>query len=473
MPLTLRESMFNITKKYKDVKVDGSKLICIVCEEKINYDLKHGSTRVKDHMESKKHKKNKELKLGKSQKSLIVESFKNAEELNDKETKFGIELVNAFMAANIPLNKLKNPVFKTFMETYMKRSIPSISTIRKCIDPLYDDSIELIRKKVDEHSVYFILDETTDKNYRNLLNILVAPLNGFQQKPMLLLSKYIDNTNNLTVSQEFNNACIKLWPNGVQYEKVLLAVTDQASYMVKAFENLKANLFSNLNHITCLAHSLNRVCDAIREKYSTANLFISSMKKILKKSNNRRQNFKNITKLSLPPIPVKTRWGAWLKSAFYYIDNFKQISEFISQLKDKTKAISDIKSIVKSKKLEEEFIAIHEFRFLPESIKELETRNLKMDEQMAIIESVRSKLNGFALHKLEESLKKNPDLIEFTKPNNFDQRLKRLYAPLEKVEAERSFSKFKQFLTDHRLNFTVENIEKINVIQFNSCIEIQ
>ncbi len=32
------------------------------------------------------------------------------------------------------------------METYMKRSMPSMSTIRKCIDPLYDDSIELIRK---------------------------------------------------------------------------------------------------------------------------------------------------------------------------------------------------------------------------------------------------------------------------------------------------------------------------------------
>jgi hypothetical protein len=64
-----------------------------------------------------------------------------------------------------------------------------------------------------------MLDETTDKNYRNLLNILVASLNGFQQKLMLLLSKYINNTYNLTVSHEFNNACIKLWPNGVQYEK--------------------------------------------------------------------------------------------------------------------------------------------------------------------------------------------------------------------------------------------------------------
>jgi hypothetical protein len=85
--------------------------------------------------------------------------------------------------------------------------------------------------------------------------------------------------------------------------------------MVKAFEILKANLFSNL-YITCLAHSLNRVYDAIREKYSSTNLFISSMKQILKKSNNRRQNFKNITKLSLPPISVKIRRGLGLNLHF-------------------------------------------------------------------------------------------------------------------------------------------------------------
>jgi hypothetical protein len=377
------------------------------------------------------------------------------------------------MAANVPLSALRNPTFKNFLETNMKRVMPSVTTLRRCVDPLYEDSINLIRNKIGDNSVYFIVDETTDKCDRNLLNVLVAPLNGNKQKPMLLLSKYIESANNFTVSQEFTNACAKLWPNGIQYEKVILVVTDQASYMVKAFENLKTNLFHKLNHITCLAHSLNRVCDAIREKYSTANLFISSMKKILKKSNNRRQKFKNITKLNLPPVPVKTRWGTWLKSAFYYIDHFKPIYKFIEQLKDKTKAINDIKSIFKSKKLEDEFIAIHEFRFLPESIEKLETRNLKIEEQMAIIESVKSQLKGFALEKLEESLRKNPDLIKFTNPDNFDQRFNTLYAPLVSVEAERSFSKFKLFLTELRLSFTVENIEKINVIRFNSCIEFE
>jgi hypothetical protein len=63
-------------------------------------------------------------------------------------------------------------------------------------------------------------------------------------------------------------------------------------------------------------------------------------------------------------------------------------------------------------------------------------------------------------------------LIEFTKDNNdFDMNLRKLYAPLVSVEAEWSFSKFKCFLTEYRLNFTLENIEKIKVIQFNSSFE--
>jgi hypothetical protein len=56
---------------------------------------------------------------------------------------------------------------------------------------------------------------------------------------------------------------------------------------------------------------------------------------------------------------------------------------------------------------------------------------------MDVIEMVKSKLKGFALNKLEESLRKNSDLIEFTKDNNdFDMNLRKLYAPLVSVEAE-------------------------------------
>lgn len=37
-----------------------------------------------------------------------------------------------------------------------------------------------------------------------------------------------------------------------------------APNMLKSFKNLK-KLFPNLNHITCLTHAINRVCETIRD----------------------------------------------------------------------------------------------------------------------------------------------------------------------------------------------------------------
>ena len=57
------------------------------------------------------------------------------------------------------------------------------------------------------------------------------------------------------------------------------------------------------------------------------------MKKVLRKSPLRRQNFKQVTKINLPPNPVVTRWGSWLNTSFYYVQNYDSICNFIKQLK--------------------------------------------------------------------------------------------------------------------------------------------
>ena len=79
-------------------------------------------------------------------------------------------------------------------------------------------------------------------------------------------------------------------------------------------------------------------------------------------------------------------------------------------------------------------------------------------------------LNKKALKNLNKSIGKNPDLITFTNQNDFEHQLKTLYTPLVSVDVERSFSKYKQLLTDRRTGFTQENIEKMLVIQFNSFL---
>jgi len=110
--------------------------------------------------------------------------------------------------------------------------------------------ITKIQQKISDNSVYLILDERTDSSSRLVVNILVGALNGFYSRPMLLLTTFVEKTNYLTISKAFVNACSILWENNIQNDKVLLVVTDQASYMLKACEHLKIN-FQNLNHITC------------------------------------------------------------------------------------------------------------------------------------------------------------------------------------------------------------------------------
>lgn len=104
----------------------------------------------------------------------------------------------------------------------------------------------------------------------------------------------LEKTNNSTVMQSFIDACSFLWMGSIQYDKVLLAVSDQASYMLLAMSNLKS-LFSNLNHVTCLAHCLHRVCEIVRDEYDAANEFISAIRKVLLKAPARIQLYKAIT----------------------------------------------------------------------------------------------------------------------------------------------------------------------------------
>jgi len=104
----------------------------------------------------------------------------------------------------------------------------------------------------------------------------------------------LEKTNNATVMRAFNDVCSFIWPHGIQYEKVVEVVTDQASYMLLAFANLKL-MYTNLNHVTCLAHSLHRVCEAVRDEFSMANEFILQIKKLLKKCPKRILLYKEIT----------------------------------------------------------------------------------------------------------------------------------------------------------------------------------
>lgn len=71
------------------------------------------------------------------------------------------------ISADIPLNKLSNETFKSFLNTYTGFEIPDQTTLRKYyVSKLYWDNIELLQKKSAGQKLWVSLDETTDVEKR-------------------------------------------------------------------------------------------------------------------------------------------------------------------------------------------------------------------------------------------------------------------------------------------------------------------
>ena len=176
--------------------------------------------------------------------------------------------------------------------------------------------------------------------------------------------------------QSFNDTCSFLWPDGIKYDRVWLVLTDQASYMLSALSALKM-LYNKLSHVTCIVHALHRVCESVHMKYCKANDFVSLMKKVLLKSPYRVQLYKEITNLPLPPEPVVTRWGTWIKNAVFYAENFNRITEFLQELdSSQSEAVANIKILSVNKDVKIELLAVYKFNFLVQSITMLNTQGL-------------------------------------------------------------------------------------------------
>jgi len=89
-------------------------------------------------------------------------------------------------------------------------------------------------------------------------------------KSYLLTSKVLEKTNNSTIAQFVNNSLKLLWPEGNNDDIVLLT-----PYMTKTAQNLKP-FYSNLVHVTCVAHGIHRIAEKIIDTFRDINDLINN-----------------------------------------------------------------------------------------------------------------------------------------------------------------------------------------------------
>ncbi|XP_033245103.1 uncharacterized protein LOC117187204 [Drosophila miranda] len=279
---------------------------------------------------------------------------------DNSNDEFKMDLCTALIAANIPWNVLSNGTFNNFLKKYTGQQIPDESTLKKnYLDKTYQQSIQKIRESIKDENVWISVDETTDKQGRYVANLIIRTLSEKESSSSFLLScKQLEEVNNATVSRFVNDSIRILWPHGNEL-KVLLLLTDTAAYMIKAGKNLKV-FYPNLIHITCLAHGLNLIAEKVRTSFHVANSFISCVKKIFIKAPLRVRRYKQILNKELPPEPIITRWGTWLKAASFYADNMEGIKEVLETLNpEDAESIKLARELIENPQLHQEFICIY------------------------------------------------------------------------------------------------------------------
>lgn len=139
----------------------------------------------------------------------------------------------------------------------------------------------------------------------------------------------------------------------IKYDNVAGLSCDSAHYMTACAKNLKAIINSELLHVQCWSHKIDKLNKICPDKFPRLNEFISKTKKVFKNTRKRKYKYTEFLQdkycenkekeIKLFPLPVMTRWNSW-KIASDYVETYaSDIAEYVKTLPDDLKVINYFK----------------------------------------------------------------------------------------------------------------------------------
>ena len=373
-------SCFDRAKQYAKgtLHADDGRLFCTSCNVTLDHTRKGTIDRhlqTPFHIEKRK-RLDEESEVRAKKQATITGSFQKVTDSRDARNIAHFELVEAFTAANIPLNKLDHPKLKEYLQTNVKNvgTLPSSSQLRNHYLPkVFDVNHDEFKARVAAaSSIVVVTDEASDSQDRFVLHVLfVLPVTSSDETQMEAVTVdlvYLEHVNATTVSQTIIQTLGKF---NVDFNKVSAFVTDNASYMTKAMSNLKG-LLPHCVHMTCNAHILSLVGETWRKKFDNVDRLVACFKAIFVHCSSRKQRYRqylaeqrhvDVDKISLPPVPVVTRWNSWFNTVSHhdkYIEHYRGFIDKELEISASTNALTQLKSLLRDDvqiKLEVAFIS--------------------------------------------------------------------------------------------------------------------
>jgi hypothetical protein len=377
---------------------------------------------------------------------------------------FAQQVTKSFLSANIPLYKLRHPAISDLFKV-MGQQVPSEATCRNYVPELFGQEKQRMIDYVYGKQIFLIVDES-DIEGNKFFNILVGITDVPHQTYLWDCITIQHNINNQFVTQTIDDAIHHLI---VERRDFVLLISDAASYMIPAGETLKI-MYPHLFHITCVTHLLHNCAMIVKSANPSINNLISSIKSATIKNSDRRMMFYEI---GLPPKPVVTRWGTWLRAAFWYAKHLPAVREIVNNFESDGLLTARAKEAVAVHDLPQNLLNILQYKPLVDMISKTESSHYSICDAMidfGCLDFERDYCNIGPY--IKKRMEKN-DITSIIEMKNIEVPPK-TYALLQKCQAssaavERSFSMMNYILRKER-NFSKENVKYYAILNYNNSI---
>ena len=425
-------------------------LFCMLCCQTVNCDKRF---RVESHRSSSKHKRLLTTTAGKTVQQTLLPNLK---------TEFKCKIVDAFLAADIPLHKLHVPQIRQLF-TDLGQPVPSETTCRKHVENLATDQLQRLKEKIHGKNVFLVVDES-EINGAKYLNILLGDT-AVPDKTYVLECSVVEVVNQQVITAAIDDALKKL---DIQRRNFVLLLSDAARYMTASTAALKI-LYPRLFHVTCMAHLVHNCAEKVRSHFKNVDDLIATVKAVTLKNKNRSSKFSDI---GSPPHPVLTRWGTWLIAVEYYAKNLLEVREIVNSFEGAGILVRRAQAAVNDQKVAESLAMIQrDYSALPSLIKKMENSKYTIQEAHNDIANLDLKQDcvGIAAY-IKKRMEKNCDIHSIVRMQKEDV-CPALYAELQccqptSASVERSFSMLAKLLRKDR-NFLPENVGKYFRLYYN------
>lgn len=346
---------------------------------------------------------------------------------------------------------------------YMNFSLPSETTMQKCIDMSFENEIKRLQEYINNKKIFLVVDETSN-NGIFYTNVLV----GLIKNPSKTFILVVDVSQNSPNGEYIFNLILNtIEKNNIKKKIFILLLSDAAKYMKLAAKKLKLE-FLHLFHATCIAHLYHNITTILSSYYKEVNSLISSVKAATIKCKKRQHFFDSIGQ---PRSVIETRWGSWLNSAKYFSLNFIEIKKIVEKFQNDGIIVENCKIAIKSTNLKHQLLELElNYFFLIDLIKKSESINYTIEMAIKDLEEIEIQNDTCNILNYVKKRMENSDIYAI-KNMSKENVSPNIYAKLFKCQAtsisvERSFSILNKINCKDR-NFSDKNIGKYIILHYN------